>query len=173
MSSAATAAVTSNVPAITGFTPSSGITGSPLIIEGAALAGVTEVKLGKLAASFVVISSTELEASVPDSAKAGKIAISAPGGSATTKAKFTPSFSLLSFAPKHGAAGKLVKLKGVGFTPSSTVSFGGAAASSVTFVSSKQLDAIVPAGATTGQVAVTNTAAPAGTVESAAAFAVP
>jgi hypothetical protein len=171
--SAATAAVTSNVPAITGFTPSSGITGSSLIIEGAALAGVTEVKLGKLAASFVVISSTELEAIVPDSAKAGKIAIAAPGGSAVTKAKFTPSFSLLSFAPKHGAAGKLVKLKGVGFTPSSTVSFGGTAASSVTFVSSKQLNAIVPAGAATGQITVTNSSAPAGTVESAAAFAVP
>jgi IPT/TIG domain len=171
--SAATAAVTSNVPAITGFTPSSGITGSSLIIEGAALAGVSEVKLGKLAASFVVISPSELEVIVPDSAKAGKIAIAAPGGSAVTKAKFTPSFSLLSFAPKHGAAGKLVKLKGVGFTPSSTVSFGGTAASSVTFVSSKKLEATVPAGAATAQITVTNSSAPAGTVESAAAFAVP
>jgi hypothetical protein len=161
------------VPSIGGFSPSSGITGSTLTIEGAALAGVTEVKLGKLAASFTVVSPSELEAIVPDSAKAGKVAIVAPGGSAVTKAKYTPTFSLVSFAPKHGAAGKLVKLKGVGFTPSSSVSFGALAASSVTFISATKLNATVPPGAATGQITVTNTSVPAGTVRSAAAFAVP
>jgi len=171
--STATAAVASSVPSISGFSPSSGITGGTLTIEGAALAGVTEVKLGKLTASFTVVSPNELEAIVPDGAKAGKVGIAAPGGSAVTKAKYTPTFSLVSFAPKHGATGKLVKLKGVGFTPSSSVSFGGLAASSVTFISATKLDATVPAGAATGQITVTNTSAPAGTVHSAAAFAVP
>jgi hypothetical protein len=171
--SAPTPAVGSNVPSITSFSPSSGITGSELTIEGNALASVTEVKLGKLAASFTVVSPGKLEAIVPDGAKAGKVAIVAPGGGAVTKAKYTPTLSLVSFSPKHGAAGKLVKLKGVGFTPSASVSFGGVAASSVTFISAKQLDATVPAGATSAQIAVTNTAAPAGTVESATAFAVP
>lgn len=171
--SAPTPAVGSNVPSITAFSPSSGITGSELTIEGTALASVTEVKLGKLAASFTVVSPSKLEAVVPDGAKAGKVAIAAPGGSAVTKAKFTPTLSLTAFSPKHGAAGKLVKVKGVGFTPSATVSFGGVAASSVTFVSAKQLDATVPPGATSAQIKVTNTASPAGTVESATAFAVP
>jgi hypothetical protein len=170
---APTGAVASNVPSIGGFSPSTGITGSVVTIEGSALAGVSEVKLGKLAAAFTVVSSSELEAIVPDGAKPGKIAIVAPGGNFTTKAKYTPSFSLISFSPKHGAPGKLVKLKGVGFTPSSTVSFGGVPASSVTFVSEKKLEATVPPSATTGQITVTNTAAPAGTVGSAAAFAVP
>jgi IPT/TIG domain len=169
----ATAAVASSTPSITGFTPSTGITGSSLVIEGAALASVTEVKLGKLAASFTVISPNELEAIVPDGAKPGKLAIAAPGGSVVTKAKFTPSFSLISFGPKHAAPGKLVKLKGVGFTASSTASFGSVPASSVTFLSSTKLDAIVPPGAVTGQIAVTNSSAPAGTVHSATAFAVP
>lgn len=172
--SAPTSAVTSNVPSITAFSPSSGITGSELTIEGTALAGVTEVKLGKLAASFTVVSPGKLEAIVPDGAKAGKVAIVAPGAGAgaVTKAKFTPTLSLVTFSPKHGATGKLVKVKGIGFTPSSSVSFGGVAASSVTFVSAKQLDATVPAGATSAQITVANTAAPAGTVESAAVFAV-
>jgi hypothetical protein len=171
--SAPTGAIASNVPSIGGFSPGTGITGSVVTIEGSALAGVSEVKLGKLAAAFTVVSSSELEAIVPDGAKAGKIAIVAPGGSFTTKAKYTPNFSLISFSPKHGAGGKLVKLKGVGFTPSSTVSFGAIPASSVTFVSAKKLEATVPAGAATGQITVTNTAAPAGTVSSAATFAVP
>ncbi|HEY5389158.1 MAG TPA: IPT/TIG domain-containing protein, partial [Solirubrobacteraceae bacterium] len=170
--SAPTSAIGSNVPSITAFSPSSGITGSELTIEGSALASVTEVKLGKLAASFTVVSPSKLEAIVPDGAKAGKVAIVAPGAGAVTKAKFTPTLSLVSFSPKHGAAGKLVKVKGIGFTPSSSVSFGGVAAGSVTFVSAKQLDATVPAGATSAQITVTNTAAPVGTVESAAAFVV-
>jgi hypothetical protein len=171
--SAPTSPVGSSVPSITAFSPSSGITGSELTIKGSALTSVTEVKLGKLGASFTVVSPSKLEAIVPDGAKVGKVAIVEPGGSAVTKAKFTPTLSLVSFSPKHGAAGKLVKLKGIGFTPSSSVSFGGVAASSVTFVSAKQLDASVPPGATSAPISVTNTAAPAGTVKSAAAFAVP
>ena len=165
-----TATVSSNVPAITGFTPSSGITGSSLTIEGTALAGVTEVKLGKLTASFTVLSPTQIEAIVPDGAKAGKLAVSGPGGSATTKAKFTPSFSLTAFSPQHGAPGKTVTVRGVGFTPGSSVSFDGVAATSVTFVSSKQLKASVPAGAASGAITVTNTSAPVGTVAGAGTF---
>ncbi len=44
--SAPSATVASTVPAITGFSPSSGITGSAFTIEGSALASVCEVKLG-------------------------------------------------------------------------------------------------------------------------------
>lgn len=168
-----TGTVASNVPAVAGFTPSSGITGSAFTIEGSALASVTEVKLGKLAASFKAISPTKLEAIVPDGAKPGKVSISAPGGSSTTKAKFTPTLSIVAFSPKHGAAGKAVKIKGVGFTPSSSVAFAGTSASEVTFVSSKKLVAVVPPGALSGPITVTNGSAPVGTVSSAEEFLVP
>ncbi len=171
--SAPSAAVASNVPAIASFTPSSGITGSAFTIEGSGLGSVSEVKLGKFAASFTVLSSTQIEAIVPNGAKPGKVAIAGPGGSATTKAKFTPSFSLTSFSPKHAAAGKAVTLKGVGFTPSSTVAFDGTPASTVTFVSATKLKAVLPASAASGPITVTNAAAPAGTVASAASFEVP
>jgi len=171
--SAQTATVASNVPTISGFTPSSGITGSAFEIEGGALASVTEVKVGKLAASFAAISPTRIEAIVPNGAKPGKVSISGPGGSATTKAKFTPTLSITGFSPKHGAPGKAVKVKGVGFTASSTVEFGGTSASEVTFVSPKQLIAVVPPGASSGPMTVTNSTAPAGTVQSPAVFQVP
>ena len=171
--SSPSAVVASNAPAISGFTPTSGITGSTFAIEGSALAGVSEVKLGKLAASFTVVSSQLIEAVVPNGAKAGRIAVSAPGGGASTKAKFTPTLAVTSFSPKHGAPGKPVSVKGVGFTHGSSVSFDGTAASEVEYVSAKKLKAVVPPGASTGAIAVTNTAVPAGTVSSAAAFAVP
>jgi hypothetical protein len=50
------------------------------------------------------------------------------------------------------------------------VKFNGIAASTVTFVSATQLQATVPATATTGPVTVTNTTAPIGTVRSAANY---
>lgn len=52
----------------------------------------------------------------------------------------------------------------------STAKFNGSAAANVTFVSSTQLKATVPGGATTGPITVTNTAAPIGTVRSAASY---
>ncbi len=62
-------------------------------------------------------------------------------------------------------------IKGIGFTSSSTVSFGGVAASSE-FVSAKKLEATVPAGALAGAFTVTvrNASAPLGAVSSANGF---
>ena len=168
-----TATVTAGVPAIAGFSPSSGITGSAFTIEGTALASVSAVKLGKLAAAFTVLSPTRIEAIVPSGAKPGKVTVSAPGASAKTKAKFTPTLSLTGFSPAHGAAGKVVTLKGVGFTASSSVTFAGTPAGDVTFLSPRKLEAVVPAGAAGGAIAVSNSAAPAGTVLGAADFQIP
>jgi hypothetical protein len=170
--SAQTAAIGSNVPTIASFTPASGITGSAIAIEGSALGAVSTVKVGKLSASFTVDSPGKLEAIVPDGAKAGKIAVSAPGGSATTKTKFTPTLSVTGFGPKQGAAGRSVTVKGVGFAPGASVQFNGVAASSVSFVSSTKLKATVPAGASTGPVTVTNVSAPVGTVAGPTSFVV-
>jgi hypothetical protein len=165
-----TATVASNVPALTGFTPSSAITGATVTIEGTALGGVNSVLFGKLAASFTVLSSTQIEATVPNGAKAAKIALTAPGGSVTSKAKFSPTLSISAYSPKHGDPGKLVTIKGVGFTATSTVAFNGVPAASVSFISPTKLKAAVPAAAGSGPITVTNTAAPIGTVSSAGSF---
>jgi hypothetical protein len=171
--SAATALVSSNVPTIERLTPTSGITGSSFTIEGSGLGAASEVTLGKLAASFTVRSSTQIEAIVPNGAKAGKVSVVAPGGTASAKSKFTPTLAVTSFGPKHGAVGKLVTVKGVGFAPGAAVSFDGVGSSSVSYVSSTTLKAVVPAGAATGPISVSNSSAPLGTVTSAASFAVP
>src|SRR4029077_17234700 len=136
-----TATVVSNVPTLSGFTPSAAITGSSVTIEGTALGGVSGVLCGKLAASFTVLSSTQIEATVPNGAKVGKIALSAPGGSATSQAKFIPTLSVSTFTPKHGIPGRLVTVKGVGFTNTSTVAFNGVPATSVSFISATKLKA--------------------------------
>ena len=166
-----TTAVASNVPTISGFTPASAITGSTLTIEGSALGAVTQVSIGKLVASFTVVSATRLEAIVPNGAKPGTITVSAPGGAASTKAKFKPTLSLTGTTPKQGAPGRVVAIKGIGFASGASVAFNGTPASSVTFVSPTKLEATVPAGATSGPVTVTNMS-PAGTVAGPAGFVV-
>ena len=157
------------VPKLAGFAPRSGITGSRVMIEGTGLGAVAAVELGTLAAKFKVLSSTQIEATVPDGAKAAKISLTFTGGTVVSKLKFTPTLSVIGFTPHGGPAGTAVTIKGIGFNSSSTVSFGGVGAS-VKSASAKKLRVKVPAGAHTGAIAVTSTSAPVGTVYSADSF---
>jgi hypothetical protein len=167
-----TATVISNVPAITGFTPITGITGSSVTIAGTAFAGATAVKFGGLAATFKVSSSTQIEATVPNGARAGTISVTTPIKTATSKTQFTPTLSISSFSPAKAAPAQTVTITGVGFNSSSTVSFGVVEAATVTHVSSTKLEASVPVAAATGAIKVTNAAAPTGTVTGASSFTV-
>jgi hypothetical protein len=170
--SAATSAVISDLPTITSFTPTTGITGTTVMITGTGLSKATAVHFGSAKATFTVDSSTQVEATVPNGAPSADISVTTPAGTATSKSLFKPTLSVDSFTPTSGAAGKVVTITGVGFTKTSTVSFNGAAATTVTYVSSTTLKATVPSGASSGAISVTNTAAPTGTVSSSAHFSV-
>jgi IPT/TIG domain len=170
VASAPTATVGSSIPVLAGFTPSAGITGSSVTINGTGLADVGEVDFGALVAAFKVLSPTQIEATVPNGAGAGAISVIAPEGSAKSVTDFTPTLSVTSFTPHSRAPGKTVTIQGVGFNSSSKVSFGGQAATRVKHISSKKLKATVPAGAHAGAISVTNTSAPLGTVYSAISF---
>ncbi|MGH1336201.1 MAG: T9SS type A sorting domain-containing protein [Aureispira sp.] len=63
--------------------------------------------------------------------------------------------SVIGYAPNRGPIGTEVRLTGVGFTNSSTVTFNGVAATSVQFVSTTELIATAPATVTTGNIVVT------------------
>ena len=169
VASVPTAVVAADVLSLTGFSPASGITGSSVLIDGGALSGVTGVGFAGLAASFTVLSSTQIEAVVPNGAVAGDISVKTPTSSATSVEKFTPTLSVVSFRPARAKAGKLVTIKGVGFNANSTVSFDGRAAT-VTSAYAKRLKVRVPAGVEAGPIAVRNTTAPVGTVDSAGSF---
>ena len=162
--------VASDVPQVTSWGPATGITGSTIVVNGSALDSTAEVLVGKVAATFTAVSPLKLEVTVPDGAGKGKLTVTTAHGTVKPKGKFVASFSVTGFSPLSGAAGTTVTIKGVGFTPTSTVSFDGTPAASVTYSSAKKLRAVVPAGAGIGPITVTNTQAPAGTVASAAAF---
>jgi hypothetical protein len=158
-------------PTVTSFTPTSGITGSTVTINGTGFVPGATVKFGtKASATVTFVSGTQIKATVPNGAVTGKISVSTSAGMGTSASNFTVTLSITGFAPASGPTGTVVTINGVGFNSSSTVKFNGAAASSVTHVSSTQLKATVPSSATTGPISVTNTTAPTGTVRSAANY---
>jgi len=165
-----TAAVISDLPTITSFTPTTGLTGSTVTITGTALGTTTGVQFDGIKASFTVSSSTQIEATVPNGALAGDIAVVTPVKTVTSAGLFTPTLSVSHLAPVKGAPGAVVTITGLGFRNNSTVSFHGVPAASVTYVSATKLKATVPAGVGAGAVSVTNTVAPVGTVSSATSF---
>ncbi len=87
-------ALTSNraylvTPLIKSFSPTSGKVGSSVTITGQSLLQATKVSFGVTKATFTVNSDTQITATVPTGAKTGKIAITTPGGKATSSGTFT------------------------------------------------------------------------------------
>ncbi len=77
-------------PSIKSFTPSSGPVGTPVAITGVSLTQTTKVTFGAVKATTVVVNSdTQVTATVPSGAKTGKIAITTPGGTASSTTTFT------------------------------------------------------------------------------------
>jgi hypothetical protein len=103
---------------------------------------------------------------------AAPISVTTAAGTGTSATKFTPRLSITKFSPASGAVGTVVTITGIGFNTSSAVRFNTSPATVVTHVSSTELKAKVPSGATTGPISVTNTTAPTGTVHSASNYIV-
>jgi uncharacterized repeat protein (TIGR03803 family) len=157
------------VPQITSFTPTSGTVGTLVTITGISLTQTTAVTIGGKAAAFTVKSDTQVTATVPAGAKTGAaISITTAGGTASF-GKFAVVPEILSFSPTSGPVGTSVKITGNSFTGTTKVTFAGVAATSYKAISDTQVDALVPAGAATGTIAVTTAG---GTGTSAGKFTV-
>ena len=76
-------------PTISSFAPTSGGGGTLVTIAGTNLAGATSVTFGGSSAGFTQVSPTELTATVPVAVTTGPIAVTTPGGVATSSSAFT------------------------------------------------------------------------------------
>jgi uncharacterized repeat protein (TIGR03803 family) len=82
-------------PQIQSFSPPSGPVGMVVTIKGVSLSQTTKVTFGSVAATdFTVNSDTEVTATVPTTAKTGKIGITTPGGTVLSTTSFTGKSSL-------------------------------------------------------------------------------
>lgn len=156
-------------PRISGFTPTSGVIGSAVTINGANFTGATSVKFNGVPAGFTLDSSIKITATVPAGATTGKISVTTPVATATSAGNFTVKPNITGFTPGSGKVGDTVTITGTAFTGATAVKFNGTSSISPHVDSSTQITATVPASATTGTISVTT---PGGTATSAASFTV-
>jgi hypothetical protein len=150
-------------PGITSLTPSSGTIGSSVVIAGSGFGttqGTSTVKFNGVTATTVgPWSDTSITAVVPAGATTGNIIVTTAGG-ASNGINFTvvPTPSITGLTPSSGVIGTSVVIAGSGFGESQgtgTVKFNGVTATTVGPWSDTSITAVVPTGATTGNVVVT------------------
>lgn len=158
---------TASSPTVASVSPTSGGTagGTVVTVTGSNFASGATVSFGGAPASVSFLSSTQLKAVTPAHAAGSvNVVITNPDStSAALPGGFTfgtaSSLAVSSVTPNSGgtAGGTVVTITGLNFASGATVSFGGSAASGVSFVSANQLTATTPAHASGSvSVAVTN-----------------
>jgi len=167
-------AVSDGSPVITGFTPSSGLPGTQVLVEGGDFTGATAVKLNgtNLAAGqFTVTAPTQLYFNVPANGSTGPISVTTSFGTGSSTSNFVVSGApiVTSFTPSGGPTGSLVVVTGQRFIGATNVLFNGAATTNFHVTADTQIDVVVPTNATTGPISVRNAF---GTGASAASFTV-
>lgn len=160
-------------PVITGFTPTNGLPGSTVTLEGANFLGATNVSFNGVTAIFSTTADTQITATVPGAASTGPIIVRTAGGSVTSSVPFYLAPRLTTVAPTAGVVGSTVTLTGTNLNGVTSVTFAGANATTVsapvTSLVATQITVLVPTNAITGLITVTT---PGGVIASAGNFAV-
>jgi hypothetical protein len=158
------------LPAIASFDPGAGPVGTVVTLAGQGFTGTTVVAFAGTPAEFVVDSDAQIRATVPVGAIGGPIRVVNPAGAAESATGYvvTGPPIVASFNPSEGPVGTELTIAGGRFADATGVAVAGTPASFVVD-SDVQIRANVPAGATSGPIAVTN---PLGTDISATTFTV-
>ena len=150
--------------AVTSFTPACGVVGTPVTFTGTGFTGSTGVTFpGAVSQTTLTgLTDTTFTANVPVAATgSGTLTVANPGGDGVTATSFTVATpvaaTITSFVPTNGIVGASVVITGTGFCGTSVVKFNTTNATTFTVNSATQITAIVPVGATTGKITVTNT----------------
>ena len=146
-------------PFISSFTPIVGRNGTAVLIFGKNLSGTVKVSFGgTLASNFIVLSDTAIKA-VVGTGSTGSVMVAKLSGTASKPGFIFIQDSTLapvvtSFNPTSARRGSKVLIKGIHFTGTNAVRFGGVLADTVTLVNDTLVIAVVGAGAS-GNVSVT------------------
>ena len=146
---------------ISSISPLSDTIGARIVITGSNFSTNRAddiVKLNEEVAEVVSATATQLTIIVPVSAYSGKITVTVNGQSVTSSDVFTvPGFSITGFSPSVIGIGYPLTITGTSFSADAAtnkVTINGVPAT-VSFATNNLLTAIVPMGATTGQIGMT------------------
>jgi hypothetical protein len=165
----------SQLPAISGFSPTSGPAGTTVDILGNNFLDTREVRFNGLPSNNVTVASIgEIRAQAPAGAGTGPITVITGAGSVTSSGSFSvlavsPLPAISFFNPISGQAGATVVITGTQLGTATAVKFNGKPAAGFTVQSATQISAMVPLGASSGPVTVTT---PSGTASSSVPFTV-
>ncbi|MES2372130.1 MAG: IPT/TIG domain-containing protein, partial [Bacteroidota bacterium] len=145
-------------PKINSFTPSSGTNGDTISIKGLRFTGTTQVRFGNFAPPFTVISDSLVKV-VLGGGGSGSVKLTTPAGTDSLAGfVFISSVPKInSFTPTSGTNGDTISIKGVKFTGTTSVYFGGVTAKTFTVISDSLVKAVVGTGGS-GNVYLQNNA---------------
>jgi hypothetical protein len=147
-----------SAPTLSSLSPTSGKVGDTVTLTGSNFTGASAVKFGGVAATYSVVSDTQITAVVPSGAISGAVSVTTGGGTVTGPTftmNVTGAPTVTTLSPTSGAVGSSVILTGTNLTAATTVTFGGVVAPAFTVNSATQITVTVPAGAASGAVNVT------------------
>ncbi len=148
-------------PIVSGLSVSSGAAGTTVVINGQCFsggAGLTKVYFGGTAATFQILSDTQISVTVPSLAAGSTVDVTvvSPYGTSvkTTADRYTvtsggtPAPAVSSLSPTSGpaAGGTVVTITGSNFTGATAVLFGTKAAASFSVTGATSITATAPAG---------------------------
>ena len=155
-------------PIITDFSPTNSAPGSTVTINGTNFTGTTSVRFNGTVAGFFNVANNSLQVAVPTNFTTGPITIITPGGTNSTAALAASNFYaapiITSFSPTHGLPGTNVTILGTNFLGTTQITFNGLPGTTLIVSNNNSARITVPAGATTGTIALTAPAAIATTV---------
>lgn len=141
-------------PAVTSFSPSKGIQGTSVTINGRGfVSGASVAFNGAPASEVTFVSSTRVKASVPAGATSGPISVTVPFGTAQSATSFVVLPKVTSVDPLHVFVGDFVTIGGSGFAATTGVKIGSFSAA-FSVESDASISAAVPASFVSGKVTV-------------------
>lgn len=143
------------------FLPAARQVGHTVEFLGQGFIGTSAVSFNGTPAPFTVVSDTYLTATVPEGATSGFVTVTTPGGTLKSNKKFLVKPQIISFSPASGPVGTSVVITGVSLRQTWKVVFNGYEAAPFTVNSDTQITVTVPAGATSGNIGIKTTGAPA------------
>jgi hypothetical protein len=150
-------------PAIAGFSPGGGGAGTAVTITGSNFTGASAVTFNGTPATFTVIDDAHIATTVPSGATNGPITITIGAATASSPSSFSvssppaaPTFDPTTpFTPVSGAVGDSITVLGTNLGAITAAQVNGVNAV-FTLIDATHVSIVIPAGATTGHVSLTN-----------------